>query len=134
MTTTIDERAPEAHGRLLKVAAALVRGPGLDERFDLDERLPKWAIRNVEEIAERQRELGCVIRDSADKLRDEIRKLQREREALGNVMSHAEPFTNERYCTGFADCNRCELASVIETARQVMRGPPMSLDPPPKPE
>jgi hypothetical protein len=38
--------------RLISVAAELVRGPNLDERFDLDDRLPKWVRANIERICE----------------------------------------------------------------------------------
>ena len=62
--------------RLISIAAELVRGPNLDERFDLDDRLPKWAAANVERICDRQRELAIAVQDCTDKLMDRMRNLE----------------------------------------------------------
>lgn len=76
----------QPHHRLISVAAELARGPNLDERFDLDDRLPKSALRNIERICDRQRELCCIIRDNADKLRQERDALDRELTALKDML------------------------------------------------
>lgn len=80
----------EPYKRLLSVAAELVRGPNLDERFDIDGLLPKWATTNVDLICDRQRELCCIIRDGADNLRDAETKLRAAANALVGDLTAAD--------------------------------------------
>jgi len=79
----------KAHQQLIRAAAELARGPSLDARFDLDGRLPKWVLANVELICDRQRELCCIIRDNADKLRQERDALTRELTILKAMLIEA---------------------------------------------
>lgn len=75
-----DARA-SPHTKLISIAAELVRGPHLDERFDLDDRLPKWALANIERICERQRQLAIIVRVEVDRLAAENEKLRAQLDA-----------------------------------------------------
>jgi hypothetical protein len=67
----------KARKTLLRVAAEMVRGPNLDERFELDERLPRWVHNSVARLCDRQRKLGCDVRDSMDAMQARIAQLER---------------------------------------------------------
>jgi hypothetical protein len=66
----------ESHRKLIATAAELARGPNLDERFDLEDRLPRWITANIDKICDRQRDLAIAIKVNADKLQQRIRVLE----------------------------------------------------------
>ena len=91
-TETNNHKQPQPHERLISVAAKLARGPSLDERFDLDGRLPKWALDNIERICDRQRELACIIRDNTDLLRRELLDAQKTIEQLKSSLENSKSY------------------------------------------
>ena len=88
-------RTKPPNERLIGIAAELALGPNLDERFDLDDRLPRWAVANVERICDRQRELALAIRDCTDKLMTRMRRLEAVAEAAKPVAETFRPFYDE---------------------------------------
>lgn len=69
--------------RLLEYAAILTRGLDLDERFELSEAIPKWALRNLAKIEFQHRKIADGIRYCCSQLITERLRMRAQLQELG---------------------------------------------------
>lgn len=69
-------RSKQPHEWLINAAAELARGPSLDARIEKN-KLPAWALKDLEQILDRQKELSIIIRENTDKIMHKLTGAQK---------------------------------------------------------